>query len=237
MQSFFSWNCLRDSICFTRLKIPGLAVTNYNVIVLLASNVSNSTFATTRCTTDSDWGTSTATYLTNENWAYACAISLNDRLKVGTRTKHWPGRAWKRQEGKTCPSLQSHFSMHLLNFCSCSTLKWPSRVKENSTKESRLMKKMALVVDLFLTCPVVLSMQTAILSSCNTYQAYQDTSVLWYIFLVRNKSLKSPSACTFPSAFGSWRDSFGYSFLLVVAICSQCVVLLSECFTSQVRSP
>ena len=52
----------------------------------------------------------------------------------------------------------------------------------------------------------------------DTYQAYQDISVLWHIFLVRNKSLKSPMFCTFPSAFGLKRGSSGYSFLLVVAI-------------------
>ena len=51
-----------------------------------------------------------------------------------------------------------------------------------------------------------------------THQAYHDTRVLCNIFLVRNKSLTSPNACTFPSALRSNIGSPGYSFLFVVAI-------------------
>ena len=112
--SFFSWNCLDHtvSICFTRVRI--FRACSNKMIVLLASNVSNSTFVATRCTRDSDWGTSTTTYLGNENWAYTCAVkkkySLNGRLKVETRTKHWPGRAWKGQEVKDLSFLSNPIS-------------------------------------------------------------------------------------------------------------------------------
>lgn len=50
----------------------------------------------------------------------------------------------------------------------------------------------------------------------STYHEYQETNVLWTIFFVRNKSLKSPKFC-FPFAVGSDNGSVGNSFLLVWA--------------------